>query len=145
MAGSKGFILISVIFFLGVAVLLGAFLVRLMVAEFNIASDDELQLKAFWAAEGGVEWGKAKLAENPAWFTDLAHSPNDDTIWLIKDASGCRVTIADVHAKIIREEGKNTVYSVGYVGNDVSGARAMSIVKIQFQVNPFEQISWAAL
>ena len=143
MRNSKGFILISAIFLMTAAILVLAFVAGIMREQLMRTSDSELKLKSFWAAEGGVEWAKAKLVENPSWYTDPPHSPSDDDAWILNEAAGFHLAVRDIRVKIIREENKSFLYAVGYVGRDVGSAKAVSMIKIKFQTAPFEQLSWS--
>ncbi len=141
----SGFSLIPLVFFMALMLIILAFLARITVSDVGMARMQDLRLKAFYAADGGAEWAKAKLAREPSFFTDLPHSPSDDVKWLIKDAAGFYISLNDVKIKVVREQGKNTVYSVGFVGEGLDDPRAVSIIKMQFSSSPFAQISWVSL
>lgn len=141
----RGFILLYVLFFMAVACITLGILVRLIYVNFYMAGDEAFRLKAFYAAEAGIEWAKSKMSSNPDWFTDLPHSPPDDTAWLLKSAVGFEISLGDARFKMVREDGKNRLYSIGYTGTNIERSRAVSIVKVEFTILPFEQVSWTNL
>ena len=91
--------------------------------------------RAFWAAEAGLEKGKSALNLNPGWYTDLPHLPEDDKEWL----SGGAVGQDEGWFKLVREQGKNTLYSVSCDG------KAKVFLKMKYAFPPFKQISWEEL
>ena len=95
--------------------------------------------QAFWLAEAGIEQGKANLARNPGWYTDLSHAPVDDTRWLTQSAVGTIGSLPSGSFKIVRERGQERLYGVG-----VSGP-ARVIIKIVFQSAPVKALSWTEL
>ena len=138
----KGFALFSVVFFLALVTLVGAFVVKLVSSDLTIASSDELHLKAFYAAEAGIEWGKTKLVANTNWYTDPVSSRSGDTGWLMNDSAGYHFKLNDVSIKVVREDASGSLYSIGYVGEDLERAKAISMIRMKFKVLPFEALSW---
>jgi hypothetical protein len=70
--------------------------------------------KAFYLAEAGLAKGQNLLALSPDWYTDLPHSPPDDSDWLIKSAIGQTDPLG---FKLVREKGKPWFYSIGLAGD----------------------------
>jgi len=96
---------------------------------------------AFYLAEAGIEKAKVILVSNPDWFTDLAHEPSDDMRWLIKEAEGEKEDLGEGCFKMVRESGKNMIYSIGYHRKNAKNP-AVSIIMIKFESDPFRQTSW---
>lgn len=71
---------------------------------------------AFWLAEAGLEQAKVYMAQNAGWYTDLPHSPADDSNWIRKAAVGENWTLGGGRFKIVRETGKAQVYAAGFYG-----------------------------
>jgi hypothetical protein len=94
---------------------------------------------AFYLAEAGLEDGKAVIAANPNWFTDNLHSPDDDASWLIDDARGSVRQFGGGSYKIVRESGKNVIYSVGYSG----GGRV--VARCKYDIIPFKTFEFSIL
>jgi len=141
----KGFSLLAVIFFLAIVLLACGFAVKIVVAQMSSVKDEALRLKTFYAAEGAIEWAKAKVAEEPLWYTDPSHSPQDDIKWLIAGALGYKMSVGGTNCKIIREQGKAIIYAIGYNGADIEGSSAVSIIKVQVSGNPPVQTLWKEL
>jgi len=118
---------------MSVVVIAGAFIVKILANNLVVSHDEHLRLKNFYAAEAGIEWAKSKLSTNPDWFTDPPHSPADDSDWIISSASGHQMTVGGSKVKVIREDQRGRVYSVG--GSSL-------IIKIEFTTEPFELLSW---
>jgi len=74
---------------------------------------------AYWLATAGWEKGEAEQARNPGWYTDQPHYPAADLNWLQHGALGARDQIGRGWFKVVREQGSNTVYSLGYRGQAV--------------------------
>jgi len=94
--------------------------------------------KAFYLAEAGLEDGKSIIATNPNWFTDNPHSPADDSDWLIDEAKGSIKQFGGAvpdgrqgSYKIVRESGKNIIYSIGYFRG------GKSVLRVKYKVSPF--------
>lgn len=62
--------------------------------------------KAFWLAEAGLEAGKAKLAHNPGWYTDLPHGPAVGETGFLPSGS----------FQLVRTKGGNKLTSTGRSG-----------------------------
>jgi hypothetical protein len=69
--------------------------------------------KAFYIAEAGIESAKVTISAQPNWFTDNPRSPDHDVNWIINAAKGEIRTFGSGQYKIVREGGKNIIYSVG--------------------------------
>lgn len=117
----------------------GAIFVRMVLSERTMAELFIQKEKVFYLAEAGLEDGKATLASNPNWFTDNPHSPADDTDWLIDSAKGSIKQFGGGSYKIVRESGKNTIYSVGYY----NGGR--SVMRVKYYTNPFKTFEFKIL
>jgi hypothetical protein len=138
----KGFSLLPVIFLVSLALIAAAFAVKLVLAQSAVAGGGLSHIRVFYAAEAGAEWAKAKIASEPSWFTDLPHLPPDDIAWLLSGAVGIVSMIDGASLKVVREDGRNVIYSIGYVGGNIEKSKALSIIKVQFTSPPFMQVSW---
>jgi len=117
----------------------GAIFVRMVISERNMAELFIQKEKTFYLAEAGIEDGKATLASNPNWFTDNPHSPADDIDWLIDSAKGSIKQFGGGRYKIVRESGKNIIYSVGYFRN------GRAIERVKYNVSPFQTYEFRLL
>ncbi len=142
MKDEKGIALIIVITLLTLFMVSQAYLLRFVFSDYRMTVSEVKRTKAFYAAEAGIEWGKTKLNSNPSWFTDVPHNSSNDKTWLLKDASGFIFSIRDVSCKVVKEEGKNFLYSIGYLGDNIEKSSAISIIGIEFSNPPFKQLSW---
>jgi Tfp pilus assembly protein PilX len=94
---------------LGAAILLA----RSALSE-RIMADLYLQReKAFYIAEAGIEDAKVTISKQSNWFTDNPHFPEDDINWILNTAKGEIRALGNGQYKMVREGGKNIVYSVG--------------------------------
>jgi len=92
--------------------------------------------EAFWLAEAGVAAAKARLHENPNWYTDLPHSPPDDSDWAKAAAAGYTAALGDGYYKIIREKDRDLIYTVGFAG------QAVVVVGANLSLFPIKVLSW---
>ena len=109
----------------------GMIFMRIVISERSMTGLFIQKEKAFYLAEAGLEEGKSIIASNPNWFTDNPHSPNDDASWLMDVSKGSIKQFGGGSYKMVRESGKNIIYSVG----QFKGAR--SVVRTKFNTNPF--------
>jgi hypothetical protein len=130
-ASSKGQALVIVLVVITALLAAGIIFVRIVISERNMEELYIQKEKAFYLAEAGLEDGRSIIAANPNWFTDNPHSPADDTDWLIEKSKGSIKQFGGGSYKIVRESGKNTIYSVGYL----KGGRA--VVRVKYNVSPF--------
>ena len=142
MEKQKGIALIIVIILFALLLSSGAYLVRFAFIDYKMAVSEASKVKAFYSAEGGVEWAKTKLSSNPDWFTDLPHTPPDDISWLLKDAAGFSLLVGDIHCKVVREAGKDRFYSIGYLGDNIEDSSGISVIRVEFTNPPFERLFW---
>ncbi|MDI6731377.1 MAG: hypothetical protein QME05_02190 [Candidatus Margulisbacteria bacterium] len=98
-----------------------------------------LSAQAFYLAEAGIEKGKAELANNSNWYTDLPHGTEDDSDWLINSAIGQTNNLGGGTFKIIREQGKMLLCAVGSKGKGVC------IQKVKFSIAPLRILNWGKI
>ncbi len=67
----QGVALLLAVVISSVLMTLGVILARIVYNDIVSESLVGQREKAFWLAEAGLEAGKAKLAHNPGWYTDL--------------------------------------------------------------------------
>ena len=129
---SKGQALVIVLLMISALMVTGAIFVRIVFSERSMVNLYVQKEKAFYLAEAGLEDGKATVAANPYWFTDNPHSPADDSGWLMDSSKGAVSQFGGGSYKVVRESGKNVIYSVGYSGN------GRSVVRVKFNISPFK-------
>jgi hypothetical protein len=128
---SRGQALVIVLVVITALLAAGIIFVRIVLSERSMEELYVQKEKAFYLAEAGLEDGKSIIAVNPNWFTDNPHSPADDPDWLIDAAKGSVKQFGGGSYKIVRESGKNIIYSVGYF----KGGRA--VVRVKYNIGPF--------
>lgn len=144
MKKSRGAILIITIIVMIVLFAIGAIVLKIAASESRIVKMEYERKKAFYIAEGGLEKAKVLLAKNPDWFTDQPHSPSSDADWIINDANGYEEVLGEGSFKIVRESGKNIIYTVGYI-NKSRNRSAISVLMMEYQSKPFKQLNWKIL
>lgn len=92
--------------------------------------------QAFWLAEAGLAKASAEIAHNPNWYTDTPYYPEDNVGWLVNYAVGQINPMGDGSFKIIREMGKDRLYSIGQKGSGVV------VLKLKFSPPPFKALEW---
>lgn len=85
--------------------------------------------RAFWLAEAGLEAGKAKLAGNPGWYTDLPHAATVGEGGVLPSGTFLMVRI----------KGQNVLSSVGCSG------QAKVILQITFGTAPVRSLTWTEI
>ena len=130
-ASSRGQALVIVLVVITALLAAGIFFVRIVISERNMEELYSQKEKAFYLAEAGLEDGKSIIAANPNWFTDTPHSPADDSDWLIDVAKGSIKQFGGGSYKIVRESGKNIIYSIGYFRG------GKSVLRVKYKVSPF--------
>ncbi len=131
----NGFTLLTSVVMLSLLLLLAVILAKIVYNSYAIEIGFIRREKAFWAAEAGLEKGKAEVSRCPGWYTDLPHVPADDKDWLRDGAVGQD----EGWFKLVREQGKNVLYSVGGSGE------ARVFLKISYSFPPLRQASWEEL
>ena len=98
------------------------------------------QAKVFYLSESGIEHGKSKIAADPGWFTDDMSVGKDKTL-LLSVCAGNKYILGDGGYKIVRAKGKNELYSIGFLGTDITKSRAFAFQRIEFEL-PIRQKRW---
>lgn len=132
----NGFALLLAVILSGTLLMLGAFLFRIV---YNSWAGSSLLIQrevAFWLAEGGLEKGKANLSQNPDWYTDLPHLPENDLQWLRAGAVGESETLGKGRFKLVREKGMNFLYALATSGQGTAA------LKLQFSLFPYKTLNW---
>jgi hypothetical protein len=135
----NGSALLLVIFVISAFLLTGAFCAKLVYNSYASANAVLLREQAFCLAEAGLEKAKVNLVNNPAWFTDLPYYLEDSAEWLIKEAVGEKALLGEGSFKIVREQSKDRVYSIGCKG------KAVVVLRLKFSHPPFASLGWAEL
>jgi type II secretory pathway component PulK len=85
--------------------------------------------QAFWLAEAGLELGKARLAQDPNWYTDLPQGP----------AVGERGVLPSGSFLMVRVKDQNILTATGYSG------KAKVVLQISFGQSPVKTLTWSEL
>lgn len=142
MRKQKGTALLIAIVIFALIFSAGVYFLRFAALEYKMSAYERDSAMSFYAAEAGIEWAKSRISSNPDWYTDLPHSSQDDKTWLFKDSKGFVLPIGESRFKVVREHGKDIIYSIGYLGDNIENNRAISVIKLGFQNPPFETLSW---
>lgn len=140
MTDQKGSVLLVSVIAISLFLLSAVFITKLIIANINGCKENINMARVFYLSEGGIETAKSKIAANPSWFTDNPFT-GDDKRWLVYFASGETYALGSGGFKIVKENGKQIVYSVGYVGNDAKRSNYFSFKKMTYSL-PFKQLRW---
>ena len=133
----KGAALLTIIFMLAVISSLTALFVKIVYNCYSGTNAMLVREQSFYLAEAGLEKAKVEIGHNPNWYTDLPFHLQDNTEWLINYATGQSTDFGDGSFKIIREQGKERIYSIG------SAKDGIVILKLSFNTTPsFESVRW---
>lgn len=138
-ARSRGQALIIVLVVISALLAAGFIFLKVVLSERSMADLYLQKEKAFYLAEAGLEDGKSFIAANTNWFTDNPHSPADDADWLISGAKGADSQFGGGSYKIVKESGKNIIYSVGYFKSGTS------VERVKYNVSPFKTYEFRLL
>ena len=131
--GSAIIIIIIIISLLGTLSALSVKIVYNYLASANSGLNRE---QAFWLAEAGLAKASVEIAHNPNWYTDTPYYPEDNVGWLINYAVGQINSLGEGSFKIVREMGKDRLYSIGLKGSGVV------VLKSRFSPPPFKYLEW---
>jgi Tfp pilus assembly protein PilX len=134
-----GSALLLVIFILATFLFLGAINAKIVYNYYASANAVLQREQAFHLAEAGLEKGKVELVHNPNWFTDLPYYLQDNVAWLTAYAVGQEADLGEGSFKVVREKGKNRLYSIGSKG------KGLVILKLKFSNPPFTRLEWKEL
>jgi len=143
--GSRAQILVMVLLIMSALMAAGLMLTRAVVSEGYMADLYLNRAKAFCLAEAGIEEAKVIIMNNPNWFTDNPHNPDGELFWVIHFSSGYVKKLGKDSYKIVRENGKNIIYSVGFTGEKMNKAKARSVISIKFDINTFKYYEFKIL
>jgi len=135
----RGVALLSVIIIVSLLMSLAVIMAKMVYNEHGTAVNLLRREEAFWLAEAGLAAGKVKLVQNPDWYTDLPHYPEDDSHWLKEEARGIVESLGSGEYKIIREKDQNQLFAVGHKG------RSRVVLKIELFFSPFRSTNWAEI
>lgn len=108
--GNKGLTLIYNIFLIILIMLISVAIARMIFSASSVVSSSYGHLRAYYLAEGGIEYAKDKLRENPSWSTPLT-----------------KVECPNGYCEIMREPASKFVTSTGFI----TGARAIIAYNIE--------------
>ncbi len=128
----RGFSLLGVLLLISCGLLGIASLVELVY--FFSASGVSItkEWQALYYAEAGIEKAKTIFAAYPSLYTDI--SP--------PSAVGFSEKLGQGGFKFIKYQGQNQITSIGYVGADLSQAKARITITVSFQSGPFKVTKW---
>lgn len=134
--------MLSIITLLSVSVLLsvGVFIASVCRNGMSYNNSKRVQLAVFYLAEGGLESAKSKLNDDPLWSTDAPHADYDKR-WLLASAKGEVVLYGGGGYKMVKENGKPAVYSIGFLGPEILKSPAFSFQRIDIEF-PIRQVKW---
>ena len=135
----RGAALILSIMIMSAFLAVAALTVKIVYNCYSGANAALVREQAFWLAEAGLEKGKVELANNANWYTDQPYYLSDNVQWLVNFAVGEQAAFGEGQFKIVREKGKNILYSIGSRGNGVV------ILKLEFSNPPFTRLAWSEL
>lgn len=128
--------LLLTIMILAIFLLLGAINARIVYNCYASANAVVCREQAFHLAEAGLEKGKVELTHNPNWYTDLPYYVEDNINWLMNFAVGQETSLGEGAFKLVREKGKDRLYSIGSKGKGVV------VLKLRFTNPPFQSREW---
>lgn len=85
--------------------------------------------RAFWLAEAGLEAGKARLAQNPDWYTDLSQAAT----------VGERGVLPSGSFLIVRVRDQDVLCASG------SSGQAKVVLSITFSTAPVKSLVWSEI
>ncbi|PIS31501.1 hypothetical protein COT42_00970 [Candidatus Saganbacteria bacterium CG08_land_8_20_14_0_20_45_16] len=135
----KGMALFATIFVLALIFSLGVILSKIVYNTYVSVRATTVREQAFYLAEAGLEKGKAALANNPNWYTDLPVGTPDKVVWLINSAVGQETILSNGRFKIVREKAAAQLYALGIK------QKGLVVLKIEFSTSPLKFSSWEAL
>ncbi len=135
----RGAALLISIFMIGAFLTLAGLFVKIVHNAYAGTTMAFTREQAFYLAEAGLAKGKVELAHNPDWYTDLPYYLSDNTQWLIRYAAGERTDFGEGAYKIVREKGRDRLYSIGQKGQGVV------VLKLEFSNPPFKSGNWSEL
>jgi hypothetical protein len=135
----KGSALLSVIIIFSILFILAGLLTKIVYNNYSSTNAALMREQAFYLAEAGLEKGKVELTHNPNWHTDLPYYISDNIQWLITYASGDKNDLGEGSFKVVREKGKNRLYSIGIKG------KGIVVLKLEFSSPPFKSLKWKEL
>ena len=132
----KGYALILVIIVISILLTLGALLTRIVYNSYSSTYARLIKEQAFFLAQAGLAKAEVELTKNPGWQTDLPSYQADDFDWLLNQAAGQTSQLGKGKFKLVRVQGLNRVYSLGFQGKGVV------VLRQTFSMNPFTLIEW---
>jgi len=136
----NGFSLIAVILCISILMIIASSIAKICILSTISARERLNRDKVFYLSESGIETAKTLINQNPSWVTDIPHTDYDKQ-WLLSYATGQIYYFGDGGFKIIKEQNKQSVYSIGFLGSDISKSRSYSFQRISYTV-PFVQTKW---
>ncbi len=140
MKNNNGIVLLAVLLTSAILFLIIENISSILISHVNIINNNAACIKTFYLSEAGIEMSKGLISNNSSWYTDSPHTDNDKK-WLLSVASGITFHLGEGGFKIIKESGRNTVYSVGFLGNNIINSPSYSFQKISYNI-PFIQKKW---
>ncbi len=137
---NKGSVLLSSLIFGAILMLLAGTIADIALNAIAANNDKKKLIKVFYLSEAGINHAKSIVALNPIWYTDAPGIENNKN-WLLSIANGQIYYYGNGGYKIIKESGINRIYSIGFIGSNISSSNVKCYQKIKYNV-PFRQSSW---
>lgn len=131
--------MLLLIFMVALFMVITSLFVKVVYNTYASVKAAETREAAFWLSEAGLEKGKAALAGNINWYTDLPHAPEDDVSWLINSSVGEVGQLSHGSYKVVREESRKHLYSIGRKG------KGIVVLKLSFSSPPLKFGPWEEL
>ena len=137
---TKGSIMLLCLFVISICMACLAAGARLRLLQIQMNNERLNGTRCFYLSESGIEIAKGKLSHDSAWFTDIPHSEYDKK-WLLIDSTGQIYHFGKGGFKIIKEQGKTRVYSVGFIGSTIDKSKYYCFLRMDYKV-PFKKTGW---
>lgn len=138
---NKGFILLWAILVLCIFMLFFGVLAKIVLSSLEIGGGYRWSAQAFWLAEAGINRGLFELDKNPSWFTDIKlPKGQEELIFLTQGAFFALKNKEQV--KIIRCQGQNQLYSIGFIGDNIKNPKGLVVLKVKLSFTPLKIVSW---
>lgn len=125
----QGSAIIMVLIIASVLMTLAVILTRIVYNSYVTEALIGQRERAFWLAEAGLEAGKARLAGNPGWYTDLPHAPTVGECGILPSGT----------FQMIRVKDQNVLSCVG------SSGKAKVVLQITFGTAPVRSLAWTEI
>jgi len=105
--------------------------------QLQIAKLSSLQLQALVCAESGLAKGKLLIHSDPNYFTDVDYvgTTANIKIWAISNTQGHVEAINNGYFKVVKEQTKHRLFSIGYLGSSAETAAARKVLQLDYSIS----------